>query len=132
MKCVLNQYIKIYYVIGRLSRCWGWTVACTCQYRLWTGSNNPNLQHFQFCCFELSLGVQFSTCTFHIHPLSDLVHGQTIHGELSCGPGYWNTCFVTDDGYEERWTCPEKTACSKWAQNQINYSKWPTRLFLTL
>ena len=29
-------------------------------YRPWTGSIKPSLQHLQFCCFGLSLGVLFS------------------------------------------------------------------------
>jgi hypothetical protein len=43
-----------------LSRCYGaWTVTCTFQYRLWTGSIKPSLQHFQFCSVGLSLGILF-------------------------------------------------------------------------
>jgi hypothetical protein len=41
-----------------LSRCQGaWTVVCTWQYRPWTGSIKPSLQHFQFCRVGLSLGI---------------------------------------------------------------------------
>jgi hypothetical protein len=41
-----------------LSRCYGaWTVVCTLQYRPWTGSIKPSLQHLQLCCVGLSLGI---------------------------------------------------------------------------
>jgi hypothetical protein len=48
-------------------KCWvrlkpvlgAWTVTCNFQYRPWTGSIKPSLQHFQFCRVELSLGILF-------------------------------------------------------------------------
>jgi hypothetical protein len=44
-----------------LSRCLGaWTVVCTVQYRPWTGSIKPSLQHFQFFRVGLSLRVLIS------------------------------------------------------------------------
>jgi hypothetical protein len=35
-------------------------VVCTWQYRPWTGSIKPSLQHFQFCRVWLSLGILIS------------------------------------------------------------------------
>jgi hypothetical protein len=40
---------------------------CTLQYRPWTGSIKPSLQHFQFCGVGLSLGVQYLS-TLWSHP----------------------------------------------------------------
>jgi hypothetical protein len=40
-----------------------WTVVCVWQYRPWTGSIKPSMQHIQFCRVGLSLGIRiFSIC----------------------------------------------------------------------
>jgi hypothetical protein len=41
---------------------WGVNGNCTFQYRPLTGSIKPNLQHFQFPRFGVSLGIQISLC----------------------------------------------------------------------
>jgi hypothetical protein len=48
-----------------LSLCYGtWTRTCTFQYRPWTGSIKPSLQHFKFCRVGLSLGILFFSILF--------------------------------------------------------------------
>ena len=53
--CLSANWILLQPVLGV------WMVACTFHYRPWTGSIKPSLklslQHLQFCCFWLSLGV---------------------------------------------------------------------------
>jgi hypothetical protein len=54
--CCWNVWI-VCYILWSEHICGCFT--CTFQYRLWTGSFKPSLQHFQLCCVGHSLGILF-------------------------------------------------------------------------
>ena len=51
---MFNCWILLKPVLG------AWAIACTYHYRPWTGLIKPSLQHLQFYCLGLSLGILFS------------------------------------------------------------------------